>query len=380
MVRASRVCGFGLALAALLAIAQTACLCDGSKLVVGDVIAVAVDGEKDLSKPYQINKDGRISVSMIDPVKVAGLNTSDASAVITKALEKVLVNPQVTVQYMERARMQVFVVGQVLKKGLIEVGVGDRVLQALAQATYDDTADLTHVDIHRGDEIIALDITKYLSGEDLTLNRELQSGDTIVVQRVDMLGTVMVTGQVSKVGTMPIKRGMTFREAMGLMGDVTVDADTEKITIKRQGVTDPIRVNYKDAMAGDPAADLVLEAGDTIFVAQLETSFFTVIGGVNRPGPVPFKGRVTLSEAIGMAGGPIPNVGDMRYVQIMHAGGKDLASAEATTIDLTKVIAGSAQEPLVKRGDVISVKVHKQGINLFQMLQSILPFGWMFRR
>lgn len=380
MVRSSNVCMFLVALVVLVALAQTPSWCDGSKLAVGDVISVTVDGEKDLTKPYEVNNDGYITMSMIDTVKVAGLNTSDASAVITKALGKVLVNPQVTVQFLQRARMQVFVVGQVLKKGLVEVGVGDRVLQALAQAGYDDTADLTHVDIRRGDEIISLDISKYLSGEDLTLNKELQSLDTIVVQRVDMLGTAMVTGQVGKPGTVPIKRGMTFREAMGLIGDVTLDADTERITVKRQGITDPIKVNYNAAMAGDPAADLALQPGDTINVPQLEVSTFTVMGGVNRPGPYPIKGRLTLTEAIGTAGGAIPNVGDLRFVTIMHAGGKDLASADATIFNLQKVIAGSAQEPLVKRGDVIYVKEHKPGFNILQMLQQVLPFGWLFRR
>jgi len=380
MVRSSNVFRLALALTAILALACGASWSDGSKLAVGDVINITVDGEKDFTKPYQINKDGCITMSMVGAVKVADLNTSDASAVITKALGEVLVNPQVTVQFLERARMQVFVVGQVLKKGLVEVGVGDRVLQALAQAGYDDSADLSHVDIRRGDEIISLDMTKYLSGEDLTLNKELQSGDTIVVQRVDMLGTALLTGQATKVGTVPIKRGMTFRDAMGLMGDVTPDADTDRITIKRQGVTEPMKVNYAAAMAGDPAADVALQPGDTINIPQLEVSSFTVIGGVNRPGQYPLKGRLTLSEAIGVAGGPTPNIGDMRYVKIMHAGSKDLASAEASTIDVTKVLAGSAQEPLVKRGDVIYVKEHKQGVTVMDVVRTVLPFGWLFRR
>ncbi len=379
MHRSSNICRLLVALAIMMSLATNISWADGSKLAVGDVISVTVDGEQNFTKPYQINSEGCITMPMVDPVKVAGFNASDASAAITAALSKVLINPQVTAQFLERAKMQVFVVGQVTKKGLVEVGVGDCVLQALAQAGYDDTADLTHVDIRRGNEIISLDLTKYLSGEDLTLNRELQTGDTVVVQRVDMLGTIMMTGQVGKTGTLAIKRGMTFREAMGLMGDVTVDADTERITIRRQGVTDPIKVTYAAAMAGDPAADIQLQPGDTVIVPQLEVSSFTVIGGVHRPGQYPLKGRVTLSEAIGVAGGTIPNLGDMRYVKIMHAGGKDLAAAEATTIDLTKVMAGSAQEPLVKRGDVIYVKEHKPGISVLDVVRTVLPFSWIFR-
>lgn len=370
---------FLLLISALLVLAPMACLADGAKLAVGDVINVVVDGEKDLSKPYQINKDGCITVPMVDPVKVIGLNTSDAAATLSKALDKVLVNPQVSVAYVERAKMQVFVVGQVTKRGLIDVGVGDRVLQAIAEAGYDDTADLSHVNIRRGDEIIDLDLTKYLAGTDLTANRELQSGDTIVVPRTDMVGTVMVLGQVTKVGAVPLKRAMTFREVMGMIGDVTVEADTEKITVKREGQAEDTKIDYKAAMQGDPSANIAIQPGDTIWVPQLETSFFTVIGGVNKPGQYPLKGKLMLSEAVGVAGGPMPSVGDLRKVQIMHAGAKDLKSMDTVTVDLTKVIKGTLQEPLIKRGDVVYVTEHKQKANILQVLQSIVPFGWMFK-
>ncbi len=368
-----------LLITAMLLLASPACLADGSRLAIGDVINITVDGEKDLTKSYQINNDGCVKVAMIDPVKLAGLNTTDASAALTKALGNVLVNPQVSVTYLERAKMQVFVVGQVTKRGLIDVGVGDRVLQALAQAGYDDTADLSHINIRRGDEIISLDLTKYLSGQDLAANKELQSGDTIVVPRMDMVGTVMILGQVAKTGGIPLKRGMTFREAMALIGDVTVEADTEKITIKREGQTEDLKVDYKAAMQGDPSANVQLQSGDTIWVPQLETSFFTVIGGVNRAGQYPLKGKLTLSEAVGLAGGAVPNLGDLRKVQIMHAGGTDLKSMDTVTVDLTKVLKGAGAYPIIKRGDVIYVTEHKPKANILQLIQSVLPLGWIFR-
>ena len=82
------------------------------------------------------------------------MTPSDAAAVITKSLQKVLVNPQVTAVFMERVKMHVFVVGEVKKPGLIEVGDGDRVIQALSLAGYDDSADLSRVTIRRGDNVI----------------------------------------------------------------------------------------------------------------------------------------------------------------------------------------------------------------------------------
>lgn len=358
--------------------AATGAWADGSKLAVGDVISVVVDGEKDFTKPYQVNSDGCIAMPMVTPVKVAGTNTSEAAAAITKALLDVMVNPQVTVSFMERARMQVFVVGHVKQPGLVMVGVGDRVVQALAQSGYDDTADLSRVSVRRGTEVINLDLNKYLRGEDLGVNVELQSGDTVVVPELDVAGNVLILGQVAKTGPISMKPGMTFREAMGLIGGATVEADTAKITIKRQGSTDQIAVDYERAMAGDPSADLPLQPGDTIYVPQIETSSFTVIGGVNRPGPYPLKGKVTLTQAIGMAGGAAPDRGDLRKVTVTRAGesGKPGLTSK---VDVKKIIAKGLDDPVIQRGDLVYVTERKSPPNVLQILQMLLPLGWLLR-
>ena len=371
-----------LAVAALLLLCfPLAMVADGTKLAVGDIIAVQVEGEKDLSRYYEINDAGGITMPVVNLVKVLGLNTSDAAAAISKALEKTLVNPQITVTFVDRGKMQIFVVGQVKKPGVVEIGIGDKILQALTLAGYDDTADLSRVSIRRGDEVITLDLSKYLSGQDLSANVALKSGDTIVVQNVGFVGSVLVTGQVTKVGSIPVTKGMTFREVMGLVGGVTVDADTEKISVKREGLPDPISVNYKSAMDGDPTTDIALRPGDTVYVPEIETSYYTVMGGVNRPGQYPLKRRLSLSEAIGEAGGPAPNSGDMRNVQLVRRPKANSTAPETSVINLDAILKTKpADQPMVDRGDVIIVAVHKPKTNLWQALQSILPFGWLLRR
>lgn len=366
--------------AALLLGISVAALCDGSNLVVGDVVSVIVDGEQDLSKAYQINGEGCIEVSMVGQIKLTGLNTSEAAAVITKALLEILVNPQVSVQFLERAKMNVYVVGQVTKRGLVDIGVGDRVIQALAQAGYDDNSDLSHVQVRRGEEVIQLDLTKYLDGQDLSVNVELLSGDTVVVPHVNMEGTVMALGQVAKAGPIPLKRGGTFRDIMGLIGNVTIDADTDNIIVKRESVPEPIAVDYSAAMAGDPTADIKLMPGDTIFVPQMEGAFFTVLGGVNRPGQYPLKDKLMLSEAIGAAGGGTLNVADLRKVLVMRGSGRDPKQTDTTTFNLKNIIDGSEPEPAVKRGDVIYVTERKPSLTWLQIMQNALPFIWLFRR
>jgi len=355
---------------------------DGSSLAVGDVVTVTIDGEKDFTKNYQIGNDGAILLPQnLAPVKLEGLDTSQAAAEIAKAASTVLVNPQVSVVYIQRARMQVFVVGQAVRKpGLVEIGLGDRVLQALAQVGYEETADLSRISVRRGEVIIPVDLSKYLSAEDLTANILLKSGDTIVVPRVDSIGTVMLLGQITKTGSVPITRGMTFRDVMGLVGGVTVDADLDKITIKRDGLPADIAVDYKKAMEADPIANVALQPGDAIYVAQVETPFFTIYGGVNRPGQYPLKAKVTLNEALGMAGGPIPGTGDTRKIQIVRAGKDKQSAGEMLNVNLQKINASGQPEPLIFRGDVINVAAHRPKPSVLETISSLLPFGWLFRR
>ncbi len=354
---------------------------DGSKLATGDLVGITVDGEQELSKAYQINRDGCITMPMVGAVKVADLSPSDAAAAVSKSLQKILVNPQVTVVFMERVKMQVFVVGEVKKSGLIEIGDGDRVIQALAAAGYDDTvADLSRVAIHRGDTVIPVDLTRYLHAQDLTANRELQSGDTIVVpSKVESIGSVQVAGQATKTGSFTLTKGMTFKELMGLIGGATVEADTEKISIKHEKSTEQIPVKYKEAMDGDPTADLVLQPNDLIYIPRLETSFYTVIGGVNRPGQFPVKGKMTLSEAIGEAGGPTPGVGDMRKVQLMRAADPKTNKSETLNVDLSSSFKNASAEPLVERGDVIMVAVHTPKTTMLDIFRELTPLGWLLR-
>ena len=117
-----------IAIAVMLAL-PLAGICDGGRLAIGDVISVTVEGEKDFTGLFEVGADGGIVLPMgIKSVKVEGMSATDAAAVVTKALTKVLKDPHVTVNFTGRAKMQVNVLGQVKKRGLIEVGVGDKVL------------------------------------------------------------------------------------------------------------------------------------------------------------------------------------------------------------------------------------------------------------
>lgn len=372
-----RLLNLALSTLLLVIIAMSFAYADGSKLTRGDIISVTVDGEKDFTRNYQIDSLGFITMPMIKRLSVVDMSASDAAAVITKALNEILINPQVSVSFVERVKMQVFVVGQVKTPGATQVGDGDRVIQALSQAGYDETADLSKISVRRGDKAIDVNLTKYLKAEDLAANIELQSGDTIVVPPSISAGSVIMTGFVVKTGLLTLKNGMTFRDAIGLSGGVNPEADTEKITIKRESVTDPLHVDYKLAMTGDKSADVELKPGDTIYVPQIETAYFTILGGVQKPGQYPISGKMTLSAGIGLAGGAIPEIGDLRKVTIARntTPGKP---PKTIVVNLKDAIAGNIEEPVLQRGDVVYVKDRKRPMGIADVLRDVLSMGWIF--
>ena len=52
-----------------------------------------------------------------------------------------------------------------------------------------------------------------------------------------------------------------------------------------------------------------------------------------------------------------------------------------SVVDLEAILKTKpTDQPMVDRGDVIIVAVHKPKTNIWQALQSILPFGWLLRR
>lgn len=349
---------------------------DGSKLVYGDVITVTVDGEKDLTKTYQVDSQGYVTLPMVAPVAVGGMSASDAAAAITKALTEVLVAPQVSVVFVERVRMQVFVVGQVKNPGAVQIGMGDQLVQALSLAGYDDSADLARINVRRGEEVIAVNLTKYLKAEDLSANIQLKSGDTVVVPKAVTAETVVVIGQVGKPGPVPLRQGATFREVLGIAGGATVQADTAKVVVKRNSMAAPLPVDYKRAMDGDPTADFALQPGDAIYVPQIETAYITILGGVQKPGQYPLSGTMNLSAGIGLAGGTIPEGGDLRNVTIVRYTdpGKP---GQATVVNLKDILAKGTQEPVLQRGDIVYVKETRPKPKITDFIGSILSLGWL---
>jgi polysaccharide biosynthesis/export protein len=164
---------------------------------------------------------------------------------------------------------------------------------------------------------------------------------------------VTVSGAVTKGGALPHESGLRVSKALDLAGGPTPEADLTRVTVARGDLRRMV-VNLADPASGaDNTRNLLLEAGDSVFVPLVHRITVTVTGAVKTPGPVPdARPELRAHQAIGLAGGALAEA-DLRSVTINHA---DLTR---TVIDLSTAerLADPAHNQVLRDGDAIHVEL-----------------------
>lgn len=100
------------------------------------------------------------------------------------------------------------------------------------------------------------------------LRKFIQDPEVSVVLTQINSKVIYLLGEVGKKGPVQMTPGMTLLEAISSGGGLTDFANSKKMYILRDqgGKHERIPVNYKKALKGDSAFNLVLQPGDTIVV------------------------------------------------------------------------------------------------------------------
>lgn len=150
-----------------------------------DSLMVNVWKEDKLSGTFPVRPDGKISLVLVGDVQAAGLTPMELAADLTARLKKFIQDPLVTVTVAEVKSQKVFVLGEVMHVGPIEMAADMTTLQALSAAGgLTPYANSKKIYILRGpaghQQKIPFNYKKAIKG-DPNSNTTLQTGDTIVV-------------------------------------------------------------------------------------------------------------------------------------------------------------------------------------------------------
>lgn len=149
-----------------------------------DQIEVSVWKEPAVSGSLLVRPDGMITMALLGDVQAAGMTPLDLGAQITVRLRKFLQDPVVNVVVVAIHSKNIYAMGEVLKKGPIELTPGMTLLQAMAQAQLTEYANVKKAYILRdegGKRLrIPIHYKEALKGNPV-YDLVLKVGDTIVV-------------------------------------------------------------------------------------------------------------------------------------------------------------------------------------------------------
>lgn len=163
------------------------------KISEGDVMSVFVWKFPVLSVNVPVSPDGTIHYPLVGELKAAGLTLNEIELQLQQGLRKQIKNPQVTVSLTQVNGFRVYVLGEVLRPGMMELKGPVTVIQAVAMAggftrfaAKDDIIIYNHA--IAGGERLSFDYERFLAGEDLQRNIILRPGDTVLVHPETLFG------------------------------------------------------------------------------------------------------------------------------------------------------------------------------------------------
>src|SRR5574341_426176 len=132
---------------------------------------------------------------------------------------------------------------------------------------------------------------------------------------------VAVIGAVDKPGRFQLQRRVRLLELISFVGGPTDKAGTRiqvahmgsgltcdpsgKLTTTEEGLGDFEVYSLAETLQGDHKSNPYVQPGDVVTIPEAEQAF--VIGNVYKPSPIPLKMPITVSQAIAMAGGVLPD-------------------------------------------------------------------------
>jgi polysaccharide biosynthesis/export protein len=144
---------------------------------------------------------------------------------------------------------------------------------------------------------------------ELLLARRLIEGGFVKQPQVAVLVSeyqsqkVSVMGQVAKPGQYPLDASKKVLDALALAGGVLNDTAADDVTLVRADGS-RIVIDLQKLFDGDPSANLIVQDGDTVFVAHAPQ--FYIYGQVQHPGQYKLVRNTSISQAISIGGGLTP--------------------------------------------------------------------------
>jgi len=246
-----------------------------------DHIQVQVFLEPELTVQKSVEADGMVKLQLIQPFRIAGLTISQAQQEIERRYydEEFLWHPRVTVSVLSYSRRQVSVLGEVTRRGFVQIAPDRKLtlIEAISSSgDFTRAADKSRVQLKRQDgrgrlQVYTYDVAQMINNPAVG-DIVLQDADIISVpelrEKVNVLGAVGRPGFVM----IPSEEKLSIVEAISAAGGFSRIANPKKVQLKSrdaQGNIRTIEVDVNRQIRNSDSRSVILGDGDIIYVPEI---------------------------------------------------------------------------------------------------------------
>jgi polysaccharide export outer membrane protein len=150
----------------------------------GDILAINVWKEPELSKDVAVRLDGKVSLPLINDINATGLTCMQFQNHLKKRYADYVEATEVSVTLLQPRSSKIYILGKINQPGEYSLEKKMSFLQAISRAggpgKWADTSNVRLIrNIHGTDKTFRVDYDAIVSGQDLSQNISLRPNDTI---------------------------------------------------------------------------------------------------------------------------------------------------------------------------------------------------------
>ncbi|PYT84038.1 MAG: hypothetical protein DMG41_28720 [Acidobacteria bacterium] len=300
-----------------------------------DVLDISVFEAQELNREVRVSSAGDISLPLLESVYAAGLTPRELELVLEELLRRTYMkDPHVSVFVREMQSHPVSVLGAVRKPGVFQVRGSKTLLEilSLAEGLADD------------------------------------AGETVIIMR----GAGLQNNASRDAEMAPFAKDNAREEN-------TAGPDPSKHGFPSENI---VQVNLKDLLdSSNVHQNPIVNPGDIVKVQRAGIVY--VVGEVQRPGGFVMKSneKISVLQVIALGGG-LMRTASKAGARIIHTD-EQSGKREQTPIDLAKILAGKAPDPMLEARDIVFVPnsaaktTFSKGLEVAaQTLTGLLIFHW----
>src|SRR5438874_6900230 len=300
-----------------------------------DVLDISVFDAPELNREVRVSSAGEISLPLLDSVHAAGLTPRELELVLEELLRRTYMkDPHVSVFVREMQSHPVSVLGAVRKPGVFQVRGSKTLLEilSLAEGLADD------------------------------------AGETVIIMR----GAGLQNNASRDAEMAPFAKDNAREEN-------TAGPDPSKHGFPSENI---VQVNLKDLLdSSNVHQNPIVNPGDIVKVQRAGIVY--VVGEVQRPGGFVMKSneKISVLQVIALGGG-LMRTASKAGARIIHTD-EQSGMREQRPIDLAKILAGKAPDPMLEARDIVFVPnsaaktTFSKGLEVAaQTLTGLLIFHW----